>query len=108
MAGEPETIFTGFGGKWLAPTPMDNRFNPVELLPKSRAYVVRDDAVDGRGVDIMSWDVLGGQASWPMTNVRNLALPQWRRLAELPANRCLVPLTEFCEWTPDKHDLGDG
>jgi putative SOS response-associated peptidase YedK len=43
-----------------------------------------------------------------MTNVRNLGLPQWRRLAENPANRCLVPLTEFCEWTPDKHDLGDG
>jgi putative SOS response-associated peptidase YedK len=27
-----------------------------------------------------------------MTNVRNLALPQWRRLAERPENRCLVPL----------------
>ncbi len=60
-----------------------------------------------RGVDVMSWDVLGGQAAWPMTNVRNLGLPQWRRLAENPVNRCLVPLTEFCEWTPDKHDLGD-
>ena len=56
----------------------------------------------------MEWDVLGGQAAWPMTNVRNLALPQWQRLAEKPENRCLVPLTEFCEWTPDKHDLGDG
>ena len=43
-----------------------------------------------------------------MTNVRNLALPQWRRLAEQPENRCLVPLTEFCEWTPDTHDVGDG
>ncbi|TPG42622.1 DUF159 family protein [Sphingomonas koreensis] len=43
-----------------------------------------------------------------MTNVRNLALPQWKRLAERPENRCLVPLTEFCEWTPEKHDLGDG
>jgi len=43
-----------------------------------------------------------------MTNVRNLALPQWRKLAEKRENRCLVPLTEFCEFTPDKHDLGDG
>ena len=56
----------------------------------------------------MSWDVLGGQAPWPMTNVRNLHLPQWKRLAEKPENRCLVPLTEFCEWTPEKFDLGDG
>ena len=43
-----------------------------------------------------------------MTNVRDLALPQWRRLAEHPSQRCLVPLTEFCEWTPGKYDLGDG
>jgi putative SOS response-associated peptidase YedK len=43
-----------------------------------------------------------------MTNVRQLGLPQWRKLAERPENRCLVPLTEFCEFTPDKHDLGDG
>ena len=56
----------------------------------------------------MSWDVLGGGAPWPMTNVRNLGLPQWRRLAEKPENRCLIPLSEFCEWTPEAHDLGDG
>lgn len=56
----------------------------------------------------MTWDVLGGKAAWPMTNVRQLGLPQWRRLTEKPENRCLVPLTEFCEFTPDKHDLGDG
>lgn len=55
----------------------------------------------------MTWDVLGGKAAWPMTNVRNLAMPQWRDLAERPENRCVVPLTEFCEFTPDKHDLGD-
>lgn len=56
----------------------------------------------------MRWDVLGGQAKWPMTNVRNLALPPWKRPAEHPDRRCLVPLTEFCEWTPTKHDLCDG
>ncbi len=56
----------------------------------------------------MTWDVLGGEAKWPMTNVRQLGLPQWRRLAEMPENRCIVPLTEFCEFTAEKHDLGDG
>lgn len=107
MRGEPETLFTRFGGDWIVDKPMDNRFNPVELRPKGRAYVVREQ--DGaRGLDVMEWDVLGGGAAWPMTNVRNLGLPQWRRLAEKPENRCLVPLTEFCEWTPEKVDLGDG
>lgn len=107
MLGEPETFRTHFGADWLAERPMDNRFNPVELIPTARAYVVREEA-GKRGVDIMSWDVLGGQAKWPMTNVRNLALSQWRRLAENPANRCLIPLTEFAEFTPEKYDLGDG
>lgn len=105
--GEPETLFERFGANWATPRPMDNRFNPVELTPRSRAYVVRQND-RGRGIDIMSWDVLGGQAKWPMTNVRQLHLPQWRRLAERPENRCLIPLTEFCEWTPEPIDLGDG
>ena len=67
----------------------------------------------GRGVDVMAWDVLGGMAKRPsktgtpprplaMTNVRQLGLPQWRRLAEKPENRCLIPLTEFCEWSRKK------
>ena len=56
----------------------------------------------------MLGEVLGGAAPWPMTNVRNLGLPQWRRLAAEPQHRCLVPLTEFCEWTSDKHRVGDG
>jgi len=69
--------------------------------------VIREQ--DGaRGLDVMQWDVTAGQAPWPMTNVRNLALPQWKALAANPENRCLIPLTEFCEWTPDPVDRGDG
>ncbi len=106
MLGEPE-IHWNSAAKIFNERPRDNRFDPRELRPKSRNYVVREQ--DGeRAWDVMSWDVLGGKAPWPMTNVRNLALPQWRKLAEKPENRCLVPLTEFCEFTPDKHDLGDG
>lgn len=104
---EPETLFTRFGATMWGEKPMDNRFNPVELFPKSRAYVVREEA-GARVLDVMSWDVLGGQAPWPMTNVRNLGLKQWRTLASSPEKRCLVPLTEFCEWTPKPINLGDG
>ena len=103
---EPEAE-SWFGDGLLTERPRDNRFNPVELAPRGRAYVVREEA-GRRGIDVMGWDVLGGNAPWPMTNVRNLALPQWRALAANPANRCLVPLTEFCEWTPDRHDVGGG
>jgi len=104
LDGDPETLRETFGAKWLAAPP--NRW-PVELTPVAKGIVVREQGGE-RVIDAMSWDVLGGQAKWPMTNVRNLALPQWRRLAELPERRCLVPLTEFCEWTPTRHDLGDG
>ena len=110
--GEPETLVERFGAKWLADRPMDNRFNTQELVPFGRAWVVRQNE-RGRGIDVMSWDVLGGLAKRPskigtpprplaMTNVRSLGLPQWRRLAERPENRCLIPLTEFCEWSRDK------
>lgn len=106
MAGEPETIW-GSTAELFSERPRDNRFDPRELRPKGRSYVVREER-GVRGWDVMRWDVLGGKAPWPMTNVRNLALPQWRRLADRPENRCVVPLTEFCEFTPNKHDLGDG
>lgn len=105
--GEPETLFERFGAKWLTPRPLDNRFHPVELSPRSRTYIIRENG-GLRGIDVMAWDMLGGQAKWPMTNVRQLTLPQWRRLAEKPENRCLIPLTEFCEWTPEAVDCGDG
>ncbi len=106
MKGEIETIW-GSVAELFSERPRDNRFDPQELRPKGRAYVIREQ--DGvRAWDIMNWDVLGGKAPYPMTNVRNLSLPQWRRLADRPENRCVVPLTEFCEFTPQKHDLGDG
>jgi putative SOS response-associated peptidase YedK len=61
----------------------------------------------------MEWDVLAGQAKQAgrkvaQTNVRTLHLPQWRSLVSDPANRCLIPLTEFCEWAREPTDLGDG
>jgi putative SOS response-associated peptidase YedK len=105
--GEPETLVERFGAKWIVERPRDNRFNPQELVPRGRAWIVREND-HGRGIDTMPWDVLAGVGKFPMTNVRQLGLPQWRRLAEKPHNRCLIPLTEFCEWAPEPTDLGDG
>lgn len=84
----------------------DNQCHPEELRPKGRNYVIREE--EGKQFwDVMTLDVLGDQAAWRMTNVRQLALPQWRRLAVEPENRCVLPLPELAEFVPDKHDLGD-
>jgi putative SOS response-associated peptidase YedK len=104
LDSDPETLREKFGANWPGDVP--NRW-PIQLTPNSRAPVIRSEASQ-RIIDLMAWDVLGGQAKWRMTNVRNLALPQWRKLAADPAQRCLVPLTEFCEWTPEPIDLEDG
>ena len=40
MPGEPQKIFERFGAQWLADKPRDNRFDPKELRPKVRAYVI--------------------------------------------------------------------
>lgn len=40
---------------------MDNRFNPKDLYPKSRAYVVREQGSQ-RGLDVMHWDVTAGHS----------------------------------------------
>lgn len=106
LSSEPETLFERFGATWAQDVVRPNR-DPQELFPKSKAFVVRDEGGE-RTVDVMIWDVLGGGAKWPMTNVRNLGLRQWQALAADPAKRCLVPVTEFCEWTPDLHQVGEG
>ena len=35
----------------------------------------------------------------PVTNVRNLTSGFWTRWLKQPEQRCLVPLTSFCEWS---------
>jgi putative SOS response-associated peptidase YedK len=69
-----------------------------ELFPKRLAWVVRK--VDGkRRLDVMAWGFPPpGDAPTPVTNVRNLSSPFWRKALSTPAQRCLVPVTAFCEW----------
>ena len=40
-----------------------------------------------------------GAVKRPVTNIRNLASPMWRAALADPARRCLVPVTEFSEWS---------
>jgi hypothetical protein len=84
-----ETIQTRFGANWVARRPMGSRFNPEELYSRARTWSVREQGRE-RGLDSGTWDVLGGSEVWPMTNVRDLKLPQWRRLAAHSENRRLT------------------
>jgi putative SOS response-associated peptidase YedK len=72
---------------------------PPELFPKRPAWVVRQE--DGeRRAEIMRWGVpFNGK---PITNVRNLQSGFWRNMLSNPARRCLVPVTDFCEWSGEK------
>jgi len=75
------------------------RLPPPELFPKRDGWVVRKQ--DGvRRLDVMQWGVpLNGK---PITNVRNVTSPFWRSMLKNPVSRCLVPMTDFCEWSGEK------
>jgi putative SOS response-associated peptidase YedK len=79
--------------------PEPERLPPPELFPKRAAYVVRKEGGE-RLLDVMQWGVpLNGK---PITNVRNLASPFWRSMLKSPDRRCLVPVSDFCEWSGEK------
>jgi len=103
---EIDRVREEFGAKWI-PNRSLERDDATEMVPTRQSWVMRQDD-RGRSLDIMTWDVLGGGAAYPMTNVRQLGLPQWRRLASDPTKRCLIPVTEFAEWSDQKYKLGDG
>lgn len=55
-----------------------------------------------RRTGLMTWGVPNTSMSdsrKPVTNVRNLESPFWRSMLDRPAHRCLVPVTEFQEWS---------
>lgn len=73
-----------------------------ELFPKRPGLVLRRD-VEPLVADVLSWGLPSlAAAKGPCTNVRNLDSPHWRNLLANPANRCLVPVTTFCEWSGEK------
>lgn len=70
----------------------------TELFPKRKAPVIRKEAGE-RILDVMTWGFPPPPNSRaPVTNVRNLSSPFWRSALNNPERRCLVPVTEFCEW----------
>jgi putative SOS response-associated peptidase YedK len=72
-----------------------------EIYPDQDAPVIRA----GSAIEAlpMRWGMPGPPqfGGRPVTNIRNLASPHWRRWLD-PAQRCLVPATAFCEWTDER------
>ncbi len=48
--GEPESLCERFSANWLADRPIDNRFDPQELVPLSPAWAIRQNN-RSRGVE---------------------------------------------------------
>ena len=86
-------------GRIFDARPLPDRPEPAsELFPKRLALVVRMEG-GGGVVDVMSWGFPPPPKSRaPVTNVRNLSSPFWRSALNRPDRRCLVPVTQFCEW----------
>lgn len=73
-----------------------------EIFPDYSAPVLVAGAEAGapRRLEMMRWGWPGfGEVKRPITNIRNLASPMWRHALADPARRCLVPVTEFSEWS---------
>lgn len=78
-----------------------------EIYPEREAPVVvgaEAEAGSGAGaarhIELMQWGFPPPPGvARPVTNIRNLASPFWRGWLSRPHQRCLVPVTRFCEWT---------
>ena len=80
------------GGDWPRNLVLEKDY----AAPHRPGLVVREEA--GRRVlDTMTWGFpFNGR---PVTNVRNYTSPFWRSALTNPERRCLVPVTEFQEWS---------
>lgn len=96
----------GFDVSKLMPEP--ERLPPPELFPRKDGWIVRKQ--DGEQMlDVMHWGIprrMKGKSGKPVTsfvtNVRNLDSPFWKSTLANPDYRCLVPVSDFCEWAGEK------
>jgi putative SOS response-associated peptidase YedK len=73
------------------------------IYPDTMAPVVRTAADGVRELALMRWGFPPPPSigTRPVTNVRNVKSGYWRPWLK-PEQRCLVPVTSFCEWTDSR------
>ena len=71
-----------------------------DYVATNRPGWVIAEARGERLLTAMKWGFPPPQAAKaPVVNVRNLSSPFWRTALSKPERRCLVPATEFSEWS---------
>ncbi len=100
---EMRRVFGAFEGETSNLPPFDN------IYPGYQAPVLRRSEGGILKLEMMTWGLPGPAAAGarPVTNVRNLESPFWRSSLHNPRWRCLIPVTQFCEWTAEP-DEGTG
>lgn len=88
----PRELCAAFDITWQHQVSWGARSHLQDLLPGHPAFVIRQ-APEGLSLDTQRWDISGGETCWPTTRILSLSLPWWRKLAEQPEGRCLIPLT---------------
>lgn len=71
-------------------------FQKDYAAPGKPGLIVREE-FGSRLLDTMLWGF--PYQGKPVTNVRNYASPFWRTALRTPSHRCLVPVSEFQEWS---------
>jgi putative SOS response-associated peptidase YedK len=86
-------------GEWYDAT---GNFQPLPaIFPDQMAPVVRSAADSARELVMMRWGFpspTAGTGPTLVANVRNSGSHWWRPWLAKPAQRCLVPVTSFCEY----------
>lgn len=68
------------------------------VSPGREAWIVRE-AGGTRLLDRQHWGWPNPRGGAPVVNVRNYHSPFWRSALQNPVRRCLVPFTQFQEWS---------
>lgn len=85
-----EALCRDFAIAWSAGASWGTWAELGDLRAGHPAFVIRHTP-EGTGLDTQRWGM--GEGPDATTRIPGLALPWWRRLAERPAQRCLIPLT---------------
>lgn len=71
-----------------------------EIRSTSEAPIIRADRDGRRRIELACWSIFGPpDIRRPITSIRNLESSYWRDALIDPTCRCLIPATEFSEWS---------
>ena len=98
-----EALCADFAIAWSAQASWGTWDQLTDLRAGHPAFVIRHTA-EGNGLDTQRWGI--GEGREATTRIPGLSLPWWRRLAERPAQRCLIPLTA-CTMAAPARGRGD-